>query len=70
MKIVKVPKKGGYELSEARRVVKARIAGAQPHDPNMVQLPGGGWVTLVKTQARASRGYILYNLFALSAKKF
>jgi hypothetical protein len=45
VKITKAPKEYAYEFSKARLVVKERIVEAQPHDPNMVQLPGGGWGT-------------------------
>jgi hypothetical protein len=41
-------------VAEARKVVKEKLVGAQKHDPNMVQLPGGGWGTVVPNQmARA-----------------
>lgn len=44
-------------VAEARKVVKKKLVEAQKHDPNMVQLPGGGWGTVVPNQiARAHRG--------------
>jgi ubiquinone biosynthesis protein Coq4 len=37
-------------LKEARQIVAERLGGSQTHDPNMVQLPEGGWGRLVQKQ--------------------
>jgi hypothetical protein len=43
-------------LKKAKQIVAERLGGSQAHGPNMVQLPEGGWGTLVQKQ---DGGYIV-----------